>query len=170
MIHAAIILQSDSSAHLHYLQIPNLPLIQRQPDKRPDLVPTLLSACAGIDVEKTEFFIGHYFQDVGVTANEQSAGRRIGLQDFAYSRIVLAGIASDMCHKYGYAVAFKTKVLRHFPADYGVVYVPIYAPQGLERPQPVDDVHGADIAGVPYFIAFGEVLEDFLVEKTVGVG
>jgi hypothetical protein len=50
-----------------------------------------------------------------------------------------------------------------------VVDVAIHSAQRLKGPQPIDDVHGAKIARMPYFIAIFEIFKHALVQKGMGV-
>ncbi len=87
----------------------------------------------------------------------------------ANSRVVIAGIASDVGHVDLEPLAVPEEVARQISPQFGAVHVAKNAAGGFELPDPVEDFGRPEIACMPDLIAFGEVLQHRVVEKTVSV-
>ena len=64
-----------------------------------------MSICSGVHVEEIVFFVGYYFEDVGM-----SADKKIGFMNgdlFVGFRKIVAGITSDVGNKYFDAFAIE---------------------------------------------------------------
>ena len=153
---------------LHHLQILNIPLHQRKADDGLHFVKALLPCRPRVDVQQAVLFVGHHLEDVGMAADEQPG--RLLPDDLPHAFAVTAGIAADVGHQDVDALAFKAEVFRESPAHRRIVDVAVYGAQGAESFQLVCYLTGADIAGVPDFVAFFKVLKDAFVQVGVGVG
>jgi len=105
-----------------------------------------------------------------MAADKKPVQGRILRQNFAHPRVVSTRVPADMGHKHIDAGACEAQVERHFGLYQSVIDVAVHPAQGFEGPQPVDDLHAAEIAGMPYLVAFRKILEYFFVEEGMGVG
>jgi hypothetical protein len=131
-------------------------------------VPSVVAAGAGIHVKKAERLVARDFQDVGVAADEQA---RPQPTDFLPgSTVIVAGISTDMSHVDGDALAFPYQILREVGAEFRSVNIPVNAPDWHEGPETIQHFGCPEVSRVPYFVAFGEVMEDSVIQKAVRVG
>ena len=61
---------TQTAFQLKYFHTVNLPAINVKAKGRPDSMPTLVSAGSGVDIQKVFRRVIHYFQDMGVPADE----------------------------------------------------------------------------------------------------
>jgi len=133
-------------------------------------MPAFVSTSTGINVQKMQVFVGHYFQDMRMATDKNTVDGWLLLQNWAYSGRVPAWIAANMGHKNRYPITFKTQIHRHFCPDFSAVDVAIHAAQRLECLKFINNFRAAKIACMPDFVAFGKMLEHALVEEGMGVG
>ena len=74
-----------------------------------------MAAGAGIHVNEAERLVAHDFQDVGVTADEQTGPQPTDFLPRA--PVVVAGITADMSHVDGDAFAFPNEIPRQVSAE-----------------------------------------------------
>jgi hypothetical protein len=133
------------------------------------LVPTFISASAGVDVQKIQVGVCHDFQDMGVAADEQAAGRWIFTPYFPDPWVIFPGVAADVGHEHRHSLTFEMEVKGYFIANGCVVDIAKNTAQGFECLQLVEHPDVSEIAGVPYFVTIGEVMKNAFVQKGVGV-
>ena len=126
-----------------------------------------MSARAGIHVKQAERGVADHLQNVRMAADEKP--RPQSLEFLVNSGIVIARIASDVRHVDLEAIAIPGEVAWQVGTQFGPVDVAVNAARRFELPDPVEDLRRPEISGVPDFIAFGEVLQHRVVEKTVVV-
>ena len=127
-----------------------------------------MAAGAGIHVDESERLVEHDFQDVGVPADEQT---RPQPPDFLpCTPVVIARIPADMGHVDGDAVAFPNQILREVGAEFRPVNVPVNSTDRPEGSETIQYVRRPKVSRVPNLVALGEVLEDSVIQKAVGVG
>jgi hypothetical protein len=136
--------------------------------KRPDVVPAIVAARARIHVNEAERLVAHYFQNVGVTADEQT--RPLAIDYLPRTAAVIAGIPSDVGHVNCDALAIPNEILGNFKTKFRAVHIPVNAPDWFEGPELVENLDRPEVARVPDLVAFGEMPEDSVVQKSVGVG
>jgi hypothetical protein len=130
-------------------------------------VPSVVAASAGIHVHEVEVLVAHDFQDVRVAADKKA---RPQLPEFLPSApVVVAGITADVRHVDGDAFAFPTQILREVGAEFCPVNVPINSPDRFEGSETIQYVRSSEISRVPHLVAFVEVTEDGVIQKTVCV-
>ena len=132
------------------------------------MMPSIVAASAGIHVNEAERLVAHDLQDVGVTADEQT---RPQPPDFLpRTPVVIAGIPADVGHVDCDALAIPNEILGNFSTELRTVNVPINAPDWFEGPEPIQKVDRPEVARVPDLVAFGEMPENSVVQKSVCVG
>ena len=92
------------------------------------------------------------------------------IQEFAYARSIAAGIAPDVGDQYPQTFYLKIIVERQAVAYGRIVYVTVYAPDGLEGLQFIEKGYIAYVATVPHLVTVVEVLENGGVEVRMGIG
>jgi len=131
-------------------------------------VPSMMTAGTRIHMEKAECLIAHDFQNVGMTADEQS--RPLPAELLQCTPVVITRIAADVCHIACEAIAIPDEILRDIGTEPSAVDVSVNAPKRLERPERLQNIDRSEVACVPDLIAFGEMPENSVVEKSVCVG
>jgi len=159
---------SPAGSQFDCLEAGNFAVFDLETQNRPDMMPTIVAASAGIHVNEAERLIAHDFQDVGMTADEQT--RPQPLDFLPRSPVVIARIASDVGHVNGDALAIPNEIPRKFSTEFRTVNIPVNAPDWLESPEPVEDLDRPEVARVPDLVAFGEMPENSIVQKSVCVG
>jgi hypothetical protein len=66
--------------------------------------------------------------------------------------VVPSGIASDMCHHNVGIFALPSEYFWEAAAQFATVYVACYGTDGTNLFQLGDDVHGADVSGMPNLV------------------
>ena len=130
-------------------------------------MPPLDARRPGIDVEETECFVVLHFQDVRVSADEEL--RRRGVERGANAGVVVARIAADVLDEHVHVLALEAVQLAIHQPKVAAVAVAADGTQRPERSQPLGHLDGADVAGVPDFVAGLEIVQVFLVPIAVGV-
>src|SRR5215469_10430412 len=130
-------------------------------------MPSGVPAGARVHVDKVEIKVPHDFQDVGMTANEET---RFGVKDNSFRpRVVTAWIAADMRHINTKAFARPMQVFRKLAANLRPINIPVHAADRFKLAQSLQDFHRTKVAGMPHFIASREILEQGFVQEAVGV-
>lgn len=137
-------------------------------NERADLVETFPAAGAGIDVEQVKNGVGHDFEDVGMAADEEAGV--FGGQDLFDPGGVLSRIAADMGEKDFHPFTGEMQVFGEALPQGAAVDISINRPQGFEGLQLIGYLYRTDIAGMPHFVAFGEMRKNGWMEVAVGVG
>lgn len=126
-----------------------------EPDKSAHFVPSLLACRAGIYVQQGEFFVVDYFKDVRVTVDHK-ADVVFGKQAF-HAGPPFAGIPADVSEEHAYAFAVEYEEFVAETSHRAGVDIAAHGSDGANFRQTADDVIVADVAGMPYFIAVGEM-------------
>jgi hypothetical protein len=159
---------SAAGAQLDCLDGGYLAAFDLETQKRPDLMPAMVAASAGIHVNEAERLVAHDFQDVGVTADEQS--RPQPMEFLPCPAVVIAGVPSDVGHVNRDALAIPNEILGNFKTEFRTVNIPVNAPEWFEGLEPGENVGCPEVARVPDLVAFGEIAEDSVVQKSMCVG
>ena len=75
-----------------------------------------------------------------------------------------------MGHVDGDALAFPYQILLEVGAEFRPVNVPVNSPYRPEGSETIQYVRSPEVSRVPHFVAFGEVMEDSVIQKAMGVG
>ena len=81
--------------------------------------------------------------------------------------LVVAWVASYVCHQHLYALNLKECKVVVYTACDAAIDVAIYGPQGLEPTNLVGELQGAYVACVPYLVAGGKECSELLVKGVV---
>ena len=158
---------SPSRTQFDCLHAGNLPALHGKSQQGSNQMPSIVAAGAGIHVNEAERLIAHDLQDVGVTADEEA--RPQPPKFLSGTRVVIARIPADMGHVDGDALAFPAEIDRQVGAKFRPVNVPVNSPDRLEGSETIQYVRSSEVARVPHLIALGEVMEDSVIQKAVGV-
>ena len=153
--------------YLYDFQILELTAFHREAHERAYLLPSCQSGRSRVDVKEIQARVELHLQDVGMPADEKPGRAFVELP--ADGGGIVAGIASDVRHQHIGLLAFPSELLSVQHPKVAAVAVAAYGPQGAELRQLLCDLHGADVPGVPYLVAFGKVLYVFLVPIAVRV-
>jgi hypothetical protein len=132
-----------------------------------DEVPSIVTAGARIHVNEAERLVAHDFQDVGMAADEEAGPKPT--EFLPGTPVVVAGVAADVRHVDSDAFAFPNQILREVCAEFRPVNVSVNSPDRLEGSETIQHVRSPEVSRVPHLVAFGEVMEDGVVQKTVCV-
>jgi hypothetical protein len=127
-----------------------------------------VAAGAGIHVNKSERLVAHDFQDVGMAADKEA--RPQPTYFLPGPTVVIAWIPADVRHVDVEALALPNEILGQIGAEFRPVNVPVNSPDRLEGPETIQHFGCPEVSRVPHLVAFGEMLEDSVIEKTMGVG
>ncbi len=130
-------------------------------------MPSVVAARARVHVKQSERLVAHHFQDVGVAADEQARPQSTDFHPGA--TVVVPGIAANVRNIYAEAFALPGQIQREFSAQLRAVDVPVDSAQSLKASQSIQHFRRPEISGVPYLIAFREVFEDSVIQKTMRV-
>src|SRR5215469_8609357 len=130
-------------------------------------MPSGVPAGARVHVDEVEIKVAHDFQDVGMTANEET--RLCVKDDFFRPRVVTAWIAADMSHINTKASTRPMQVLCKLATDLRPINIPVYAADRFKLAQSLQDFHRTKVAGMPHFIALREIVKQCFVQEAVGV-
>ena len=75
-----------------------------------------------------------------------------------------------MGHVDGDALAFPYQILLEVGAEFRPVNVPVNSAYRPEGPEPIQNLDRPEVARVPNIVAFGEMPENSIVQKSVCVG
>jgi hypothetical protein len=159
---------SPAGSKLYCFNAGNLAAFDPETQNCPDMMPAIVSASAGIHVHETERPVAHDFQDVGVTADEQTGPEPLDFLPRA--PVVIARIPSDVGHVNCDALAIPNEIRGNFGTEFRSVDVPVSAPDRSEGAEPMQNLNRPEVASVPNLVAFGEMPENSVVQKSVCVG
>jgi hypothetical protein len=142
--------------------------LHRKSQQSADEVPSVVAAGAWIHVKKLKRGISYYLQDVGVTAYEQA--RPVTTEFLPRAPVVVARIPADVRHVDRDAIATPNEILGNVSTEFRTVNIPVNGPDWPEGPEPIQNIDRPEVAGVPYLVAFGEMPENGIVQKSVCVG
>ena len=100
----------------------------------PLFVPPLHSGCSWIDVQQLELLVELHFQNVRMSTDEEL--RWVGVDLAPYAGVIMAGIASNVFHKYGNALALPSEFLGEHLAQVASVAIAIDSTEWTELIQP----------------------------------
>ena len=142
---------SSPPSQLDCLQAINLAGGDHEPEAGSHLMPSGVPAGARVHVDKVEIKVPHDFQDVGMTANEET---RLCLKDYFFrTRVVTAWIAADMRHINTKALTGPMQVLYKLAANLRPINISVHAADRFKLAQSLQDFHRTKVAGMPHFIA-----------------
>ena len=104
---------------------------------------------------------------MAVTADKE--GRRVGVELVDDTAVVATRIAADVSHQDVGSLAGPPQFLGEHEAEVAAVAVADHGTQGAESGKAIGKLGAADVAGVPYLVALGEVLEVLIIPVGVGV-
>jgi hypothetical protein len=159
---------SPAGSEFDCLDAGDLTAFDPETQNRPDMMPAVVAASAGIHVDEAECLVAHDFQNMGVTADEQT--RPQPLDFLPRTPVVIARVSSDVGHVNCDALAIPNEILGNFSTEFRTVNIPVNAPDWTESPEPGKNVDRPEVARVPDFVAFGEMPEYSVVQRAVGVG
>jgi hypothetical protein len=159
---------SPAGSQLDGLDAGNPAAFDSETQDRPEVMPAIVAASAGIHVNEAERLVAHDFQDVGVTADEQT--RPKPLEFLPRTPVVIAGVPSDVGHVNCNALTIPNEILGNFRTEFRTVNIAVNAPDRSEDPEPIQNLDRPEVAGVPDLVAFGEMPENSVVQKSVCVG
>ena len=133
----------------------------------PHAMESLLAGRSRIEVESTPAGILLDQQQMTVAANEEP--RPVRVESTPNATGVAPWTPSDVGHPDGEAFALDVMVLREFTADQLVVYVAMDGEEGGNLGEGVGHGQAANVAGMPDFVAFLQMVEDAVVHVSVGV-
>ncbi len=142
--------------------------VDGEADEGAAVVPALQTGCAGINVEALERAVVEDFEDVGVSGDEEVGRAHKELS--ANAAVVVSGVAADVFHQDVCVFATKAQGGGVEASQVSSVAVAADGAQGFEAGKPLGEFECADVAGVPYLVAFGKMLGVALVPVSVGVG
>jgi hypothetical protein len=68
------------------------------------------------------------------------------------------------------ALAIPYQILRKVGAEFRSVNVPVNSPDRFKGSETIQHLGCPEVSRVPHLVAFGEVIEDSVIQKAVGVG
>ena len=130
-------------------------------------MPALVACGAGVHVEALQLIVVHHFQDMGMPADEQLRGT--GDELFFDVGCITGWVTADVRHVHFHAFALPAQLFGVYGADVVAIDIAVYTFQWFECAELLGKGDGAEIAGMPYFIALVEMGEHGGVEIMVGV-
>ena len=127
-----------------------------------------MAAGAGIHVNEAEGLVAHDLQNVGVTTDEE-AGAQPPPEFLTGTPVVVARIAADVRHVDGDAFAVPNQIFGEIGAELCSIDVSVNSADRFEGFETIEDVRSSEISRVPHLVAFVEVTEDGVIQKTVCV-
>jgi hypothetical protein len=126
-----------------------------------------MPARAGVHVEKLERGISYYLQDVRVTADEQP---RLVTAKFLYCpSVIIARIPADVGQVDADALAIPNEILGKVSTEFSAVNIPVNAADWPEGSEPIQNLDRPEVACMPNLVAFGEMPENGVVQKSMCV-
>ena len=154
--------------YLDDVEVAELAGIDGEADEGTHLMPALQPCGTGVDMKEAELAVELYLEDMAVAADEELGWT--GEELVADTPVVAPGIAADMGHEDVGTLACPSQLLREHQPQVGTVAVADDSTQGTESGEAVGEFHGTDVAGMPYLVALGEILQVLIVPVGVGVG
>ena len=118
-------------------------------------------------MQQSEQWVVLYLQYVRVSADEEL--RRSLHYLSAYARVVLAGVATDVLHQYLHLLTLEAQHFGEHEAQVTAVAVAADGTQRTKLSQALREHRRADVATVPYLVAWFEVFQVAVVPVGVGV-
>ena len=94
---------------------------------------------------------------------------RIGGKKLRHPAVVMTGITADMRHQHVGLLTPETQQGLIKPTYIIAVDIAAHGPERPECGQTFGQPRGADVAGMPYFLTWGKILQIAVVPTTVGV-
>ena len=161
-------LSSPARSQFDCLHVGYLPAFHCKSQQGPDDVPSIAAGGAWIHVNEAKRLVAPYFQDVGVTADEQT--RPQSLDFLSRTAVVIARVSSDVRHVDVETRTLPNEILVQIGAQFRPVDVPVNAPDWSEGLEPIQNFDRPEVARMPDLVAFGEMPENRVVQKSVCVG
>lgn len=121
-----------------------------------------------IDVEQVVLFVRHYFQNMGMAADEKIGW--VDSHDFPDPFVVPARIPANMSDPHIHSFTIEPEVQWKCSSQFTMVYIAIHRPQWLECFQLLYNFHIPDIPCMPNLVHLFEILKDLGVQRTMGIG
>ena len=158
---------SSAPPQLYCLHAIHLACGDREPEAGSHLMRSCVPAGTRVHVDKVEIKVPHDFQDVGMTANEET---RLCFKDDSFRpRVVTAWMAADMRHIDTKVLTRPMQVLRKLAANFRPINIPVHAADRFKLAQSLQDLHRTKVASMPHFIALREILKQGFVQEAVSV-
>ena len=154
-------------AQLHDLRIEDGTVPKGKPQERTHSVKPLSSCCPRIQVEPTPAGVLFDHQQMRVPTDKQRWP--VFAEPLPNSLGVAPWPATDVRHPNGQAFPDYALMFGKFPTNELIVDVSMYSQQGSYCGQRVGHGQAANVSGMPYFIASRQMMEDAVVDVTVGV-
>ena len=133
----------------------------------PDAMKSLHSCGARVQMDAPPILDGLHQEQMTVTANEYIGA--VLKQSAPYSFGISSRPSADVGHPDATSPAFDVLMLRKIPAEELIVYVAVDSNEGFHCSNRVGDFEIANVARVPHLITRGEVMQDPVVDVTVGI-
>jgi hypothetical protein len=101
---------SPATPQLNGLYSGYLSALDREAEQSADKVPPVVTAGTGVHVKQPERGISYHLQNMGMTADEET--RPQAPEVLSNPRVIVAGIASYVCHIYSEPFAFPVEIAR----------------------------------------------------------
>ena len=118
-------------------------------------------------MQKPEIGVTHHPENMGMATYEQV--RPVTSEYFLHVAIVPARIATDVSHVNAKAFALPRQVEWEPAPQIAAIDISIDTTRRFERLQPVEHFDRTEIAGMPQFIAVGEMREQAFVQEPMAV-
>ena len=119
-------------------------------------------------MEQGEVAVVHHLCYMRMTGDEEAW--RGCAQLARHGAVVTAGVAADVFHQHVDVFAAETELQGELAAHVRAVNVAVHAAQGSYGAEAVGNGERAEVAGVPYLVAVGEVVGETGVPVGMGVG
>ena len=126
-----------------------------------------MTSGARIDMQQMELMVGNHFQDMAVARNHESYP--FLRQKFLHSGRIAARIAAYMRHPHLHALHLELLHLGAATRHVAVIDIAAHRTYGRDLLQAFKDADVAQIPGMPYLVAAGEMLPVAFVPAGMGV-
>jgi len=165
---STLLLAPSARAQFNSLNGRYLSGVHRKSQQRAHEVPSVATAGAWVHMQQAESRVSHNLQNMRVAADEQA---RTQSADFLPgSSVVIARIPADVGHVDGNAITVPDKIFGKIGTEFGTIHVAVNAPDWPERSETVQNIDRPEIACVPDLVAFAEMAENGVVQKSMCVG
>lgn len=145
-----------SLSELYDFKSGDLSGVESQAYECPHLLPAVITGRSGIDVEQTEFMVGHDLEYVRMSAHHKPDP--VFPHELFNPRSIASGISAYMCHEHTHSLNLKYLGLTATTAHISVIDI---APDGTNYGhysfEPADNVNITNVTGMPYLIAVLEM-------------
>jgi hypothetical protein len=131
-------------------------------------MPSVVTASTGVHMKQSEHLVAHDLQDMRVAADEQTGSQTSKFHPC--SPVVIAWVAPYVGHVNVDALALPGEIGRQIGAEFGTVKIPVNASDWPKGPEQIQNLDRPEVACVPNLVAFGEMPENSVVQKSVCVG